>query len=109
MTRRGYVPLGVEQSPFVFAAHLPGVTAAAEGFAIGMAKNRRIDSAWSSMLNVSGASPGSSASGGGGGDQYIIPIYVDGKKVDEIWLDTARRVVRTHGGDVQKVFGRRTS
>jgi hypothetical protein len=35
MTRRGYVPLGVEQSPFVFAAHLPGVTAAAEGFAIG--------------------------------------------------------------------------
>ena len=33
--RRDYVPLGVERAYFVFAAHLPGITAALDGFTIG--------------------------------------------------------------------------
>ena len=35
MTRRGYIPLAVETAQFVFAAHLPGISAAVAGFTIG--------------------------------------------------------------------------
>lgn len=77
----------------------------AEGFALGMQKNKRVPNAWESMLNVPrGASAGSAAGGDG---IYSFPIYVGGKFLDEVILDTNRRLVRTRGGDVQKVFGRR--
>jgi hypothetical protein len=80
----------------------------AEGFALGVERNRRVDHAWESMLTTR---PTGTTQGGGtvsrSGDQYVIPIYIGNKQVDEIWLDTARRVVRTRGGNVQNVLGRR--
>jgi hypothetical protein len=79
----------------------------AEGFALGMTKNRKVPHAWESMLNVpSGGAPVGAARGGGDG-VYSFPIYVGGKFLDEVILDTNRRLVRTRGGDVQKVFGRK--
>jgi hypothetical protein len=77
----------------------------AEGFALGIQKNRRVPNAWSSMLNVPSGAPTGGAQGGGSG-VYTIPIYLGGKLFEEIVLDTNRRIVRTRGGDVQKVFGR---
>lgn len=77
----------------------------AEGFALGIQKNRRVSSAWESMLNTPAGGAARSGAGGGGG-QYVIPIYIGGKFFDEVILDTNRRVVRTRGGDVQKVFGK---
>lgn len=82
----------------------------AEGFALGIEKNRSVDTAWASMLNT-GPSVGSAISGGAGrGDgQYVFPVYIGNKMIDEIVLDANRRIVRTRGGNVQSVFGRKTS
>jgi hypothetical protein len=76
----------------------------AEGFAVGMKKNSSADAAWSSMLTTS-ASSGSSGGVGGGG-VYTLPIYLGGRLLDEVILDTNRRIVRTRGGNVQRVFGK---
>jgi len=78
----------------------------AEGFALGIQKNKSVPSAWESMLNVPKGGAAGSARGGGDG-VYVIPIHIGGKLWEEIILDTNRRVVRTRGGDVQKVFGRK--
>lgn len=77
----------------------------AEGFAVGVQKNKRVDSAWESMLTT-GSSIGSS-SGGSSGAQQPIQIYIGGKFIDEVILDSNRRTVRTRGGNVQAVFGRK--
>jgi hypothetical protein len=48
--------------------------------------------------------------GGGGGSDggvFVFPIYVGGKMLDEVILDSNRRTVRTRGGNVQVVFGGR--
>jgi hypothetical protein len=80
----------------------------AEGFAVGIENNRSVRSAWSSMLDVDHSSPGASAGApSGGGGVYTFPIYIGGKFFDEIVLDSNRRTVRTRGGNVQNVFGRR--
>lgn len=78
----------------------------AEGFAVGVQKNQRVDSAWESMLTTSNGIS-SSSSGASSGMQQPIQIYVGGKFLDEIILDSNRRTVRTRGGNVQAVFGRR--
>lgn len=79
----------------------------AEGYAVGIRKNRSVGTAWMSMLDTGPASGGGSGgySGGGGGGTYIFPVYVGTKQVDEVVLDASRRTVRTRGGDVQTVFG----
>lgn len=82
----------------------------AEGFVTGVQKNSKIDSAWESMLttrSTAGGSAGSSAGYGGGGSPEIIQISIGGKVLDEIILDSNRRTVRTRGGNVQAVYGRR--
>lgn len=80
----------------------------AEGFAVGIKKNRRVDNAWTSMLNVpSEGAAGISASQAGGAGQQVIQVYIGNKMIDEIVLDSGRRVVRTRGGNVQAVFGRK--
>jgi hypothetical protein len=78
----------------------------AEGFAVGMTKNRSVDTAWTSMLNTGPAPAGGNGDGGGAGGQYVIPIYIGNKMLDEIILDSNRRTVRTRGGNVQSVYGR---
>lgn len=81
----------------------------AEGFAVGMEKNSSVDTAWASMLNVkpSGGRGGTPATSGGG--EIVIPVYIGTKLLDEIILDSNRRTVRTRGGNVQAVYGRKTS
>jgi len=79
----------------------------AEGFAVGMKKNTAVNTAWSSMLTTKATTNSGGSVAGGGGGQYVIPIYIGNKMVDEIWLDTARRVVRTRGGNVQSIIGRK--
>lgn len=76
----------------------------AEGFAVGIKKNRNVDTAWASMLTTQ---PARGASGGGG--QQVIQLVMSGRVVDEIILDSNRRTVRTRGGNVQAVFGKRTA
>lgn len=80
----------------------------AEGFAVGMEKNRNVDTAWTSMLNPKVATAGASWAGGNGGGQITIPVYIGNKMIDEIILDSNRRTVRTRGGNVQTVYGART-
>lgn len=81
----------------------------AEGFVIGMEKNRRIDTAWASMLNPKNGAPGpGGATGGAGAGEISIPIYIGNRLLDEVILDSNRRTVRTRGGNVQTVFGART-
>jgi hypothetical protein len=77
----------------------------AEGFAVGLEKNRSVDTAWTSMINVAPSVTPSGTSGGGG--TYVIPIYIGNRMLDEIILDSNRRTVRTRGGNVQAVFGNR--
>lgn len=82
----------------------------AEGYALGIKKNRSVGTAWMSMLDggpgsSGGAGGGYSGSGGGMGGTFVFPIYVGTKQVDEVILDSSRRTVRTRGGDVQSVFG----
>lgn len=83
----------------------------AEGFAVGMQKNRSVDTAWASMLNASPSGSGAAAAGSGGssGGPQIIQLCLDGKVLDEVILDSNRRTVRTRGGNVQRVYGTRTS
>lgn len=81
----------------------------AEGFARGMTQNRNVGHAWTSMLTTPSGGMGTTSGTstyGSGGAQYVIPIYIGNKVVDEVWLDTGRRVVRTRGGDVQRILGR---
>lgn len=80
----------------------------AQGFALGMADNRDVDTAWSSMLNR-GPAAGGSATAAAGGGTYTLPVYIGNKLLDEIILDSNRRTVRTRGGNVQNVYGQRNS
>lgn len=79
----------------------------AEGFALGVGKNKKVDKAWMSMLHDGSSAGGTAAMGSaGGGGQYIFPIYVGTRMIDEVILDSNRRTVRTRGGNVQAVYGR---
>ena len=77
----------------------------AQGFAVGVKKNRAIDNSWSSMLTTKPSTAGVPGGGGGNGAQ-VIQLVIGGKVVDEIILDSNRRTVRTRGGNVQAVYGR---
>lgn len=80
----------------------------AEGFAVGVDKNSSKDQAWASLFPAGSSLAASGGSyGGGSGSPTVIKVYIGEKKVDEILLDSGRRVVRTHGGNVQSTFGRK--
>lgn len=82
----------------------------AEGFAVGIRKNRSSDHAWSSMLTTKSTTPGGgSSSYGGGGAPMVIHVKIGDRVLEEIWVDTGRRAIRTRGGNAQAVLGRRTS
>jgi hypothetical protein len=53
MTRRGYVQLAIERLPFIFATHLPGITAEIEGFFIGDLRISKLTWAECSLLEKS--------------------------------------------------------
>jgi phosphotransferase system IIB component len=80
----------------------------AEGFSVGIDKNKNVDTSWASMLNVKNTGGSPSAAAGSGGGEIVLPIYIGGKFLDEVILDSNRRTVRTRGGNVQAVFGTRT-
>lgn len=77
----------------------------AEGFVVGMEKNRKAATAWDSMLNVRKAPVTGGGSASAGGPQ-VIQLVVGNRVLDEIILDSNRRAVRTHGGNVQAVYGK---
>jgi hypothetical protein len=79
----------------------------AEGFAVGIKKNRTVDTAWTSMLNTGGTGGYSSPGTAGSSGQQVIQVCIGNRVIDEIILDSSRRVVRTRGGNVQAVFGRK--
>jgi predicted nucleic acid-binding Zn-ribbon protein len=78
----------------------------AEGFAVGVERNRRAALSWDSMLNVRPVAAGSAQAGAGGGTQ-VIQLVVAGRVLDELVLDSNRRTVRKQGGDVQAVYGKK--
>lgn len=45
--------------------------------------------------------------GGGSGGVFVIPISIGERHLDTVILDSNRRTVRTHGGNVQATFGRK--
>lgn len=77
----------------------------AEGFVVGMEKNRKAATAWDSMLNVDKV-PGAGSPVSAGGS-HVIQLVIGNRVFDEIVLDSNRRTVRTHGGNVQAVYGRK--
>ena len=80
----------------------------AEGFAKGVQRNRNIGSAWESMLTTPSSTRASGMGGGSGNGVYVIQLNIGNKPLDEIILDSNRRTVRTRGGNVQAVYGRKT-
>lgn len=78
----------------------------AEGFAVGIKKNPSVDTAWTSMLSTGSPGGGAYAGGASGSGHQVIQVCIGNKVIDEIVLDSGRRVVRTRGGNVQAVFGR---
>ncbi|MBX9392285.1 hypothetical protein K4749_01390 [Streptomyces sp. TRM72054] len=74
----------------------------AQGFALGMRKNRSVQSAWASMLNVPQA-PAAAASAGGaargvGERPIVLNVNLGGREFGQIWVDVGRREVSTRGG-----------
>lgn len=72
----------------------------AEGFAVGVQRNRSKDQAWASMLNVPQSSRGS------GGGRVVLEISSAGSQIDEFLLQILRKSIRVRGGDVQVVLGK---
>lgn len=88
----------------------------AEGFALGIQRNKSVQPAWASMLNVprtsapraarSAATTASSTAGGGwDGRPIVIPIDIGGSHLGTVLVDVTRKEVRVRGGNVQAVLG----
>lgn len=82
----------------------------AEGFALGVEKNRKVDHSWMSMLDRPRNAPaGKYRAGGGsgpGGGPMIVQINLGGKNVGELLIDPLRKSISHRGGDVQAVLGK---
>lgn len=76
----------------------------AEGYAIGVQKNTRVNSAWESMLNVSGT-PARSAPAAAG-QPMTVQIIMGGRNIGEVVIDPLRKAISHRGGDVQAVLGK---
>ncbi|MCZ4602911.1 phage tail protein [Streptomyces sp. Lzd4kr] len=81
----------------------------AEGFAVGMRKNRSVQPAWTSMLNTPplGHTQGRGAVVGVGGRPVIIhqTITLDGRVVAQQMFDPLRKEIAARGGSVQRTLG----
>lgn len=77
----------------------------AEGFAVGMKKNKSVRPAWASMLNV----PRTARTGGQGGydaQPMVLEIHSGGSKMDDLVVEIVRKSVRVKGGgNVQRHLG----
>lgn len=77
----------------------------AEGFALGIKKQSRVDSAVSNLVGSS-TGPRSSSPGGKYGNQpMIIHLSLGGKDLGEVIIDPLRKAVSHRGGSVQAVLG----
>lgn len=96
------------KSPSKVMEEIGGHTA--EGFAVGMRKNRSVTPAWASMLNVpQGGSMATKRAAAGGGTQPIIvhqTITLDGRVVARQIFDPLREEIAHRGGNVQQSMGR---
>lgn len=84
----------------------------AEGFAVGMRKNRSVPPAWASMLSTprGGTFAMKRAGEFGGGLQPVVvhqTITLDGRVVAQQVFDPLRKEIANRGGDVQSALGRR--
>ncbi len=76
----------------------------AQGFAVGIEKNRSVQPAWASMLNVprggSTADKRAAAApaGPGGGQPIVLNVSLGGREFGQIWVDVGRKEVQTRGG-----------
>ncbi|WML79188.1 phage tail protein [Streptomyces sp. VNUA74] len=79
----------------------------AEGFALGIERNKRVKPAWASMLNVP-TSAGSSRSlpAGRSSEPVVLEIHSSGNPMDEFLVEIFRKIIRVRGGNVQAVLGR---
>jgi hypothetical protein len=79
----------------------------AEGFAVGIEKNKKPAHSWDSMLTVR-------KSGGaqytpqqvGFGEPMVIQLNIGGTSIGEILIDPLRKSIRHRGGNVQAVLGK---
>jgi hypothetical protein len=79
----------------------------AEGFAVGIEKNKKPAHSWDSMLTVR-------KSGGaqytpqrvGSGEPMVIQLNIGGTSIGEILIDPLRKSIRHRGGNVQAVLGK---
>ncbi|MGA6223464.1 phage tail protein [Streptomyces umbrinus] len=77
----------------------------AEGFAVGVQKNRSVQPAWASMLNVPRGGTmapkraDAAVGGAAGGDRPIVlNVSLGGREFGQIWVDVGRKEVSTRGG-----------
>ncbi|MFH9073454.1 hypothetical protein [Streptomyces alboflavus] len=87
----------------------------AEGFALGMRRNRSVTPAWASMLNVPpqttadrGASASARAGGAAGWDgrPIVVQLRIGERDLGEVVIDPLRRAIAHRGGNVQSALGR---
>lgn len=81
----------------------------AEGFALGVIKNKKADAAWTSLLPRPRNAPGGTYQAGGGsgsGGPMVVQIQIGEKNVGEILIDPLRKSISHRGGNVQAVLGR---
>jgi hypothetical protein len=83
----------------------------AEGFALGIQRNRSVQPAWASMLNVPrgggprpGAAAGAAASSGWGDRPLAITLQIGNGQLGEVIIDPVRKAVSTRGG-LRATFG----
>ncbi|MFB6548671.1 phage tail protein [Streptomyces sp. NPDC056405] len=80
----------------------------AEGFALGIERNRRVKPAWASMLNVpvaAGPSRGTFPAGRGA-EPVVLEINSGGSRLDDLVVEIIRKSIRTKGGgNVQSYLG----
>ncbi|MGC9536525.1 hypothetical protein [Streptomyces sp. UG1] len=98
--------LGI-RSPSKVMEEIGGFTA--DGFALGIERNRKVQPAWASMLNVPrGGAPGGARAAPAvrGGDRPIVlNVSLGTQEFGQIWVDVGRQEVSTRGG-VKATLGR---
>lgn len=93
--------LGIK-SPSTVMAKVGDQTA--EGFALGMVRNRSVRPAWESMLNmprpgaVRTTLPAGTGGGAGAGSTSVIQLQIGDTQLGEVIIDPLRKVITTRGG-----------
>lgn len=90
--------LGIK-SPSKVMEEVGGYTA--EGFALGIRKNRSVTPAWASMLNQPRTLPSTGRAAGGGAASerpIVLNVSIADREFGQIWVDVGRKEVSTRGG-----------